>query len=144
MRMRFVCLLLAAVVVMSPLARARAQSPELAKLRGETAAQRDQRMRWWREARFGLFIHWGVYSILADGEWVMNNKQIPVTQYELLPTFFNPTPLFHLDDTATPICEAVRKMDILDYARLKTFTKFIGRRFPYCGINITVVQHVDT
>ena len=36
---------------------------------GETAEQRDTRMAWWREAKFGMLIHWGVYSITADGEW---------------------------------------------------------------------------
>ncbi|MBX2901089.1 MAG: alpha-L-fucosidase [Cyclobacteriaceae bacterium] len=46
---------------------------------------------WFQNARFGLFIHWGVYSVLADGEWVMNTKQIPVKTYEKLPAFFNPT-----------------------------------------------------
>lgn len=46
---------------------------------------------WFQDARFGLFIHWGVYSVLGDGEWVMNNQQIPVNDYEKLPDFFNPT-----------------------------------------------------
>ncbi len=46
---------------------------------------------WFQDAKFGLFIHWGVYSILGDGEWVMNNQKIPIRQYEKLPTFFNPT-----------------------------------------------------
>jgi alpha-L-fucosidase len=45
---------------------------------------------WFRDARFGLFIHWGVYSTLADGEWVMNQKHIKVSEYEKLPAFFNP------------------------------------------------------
>lgn len=45
---------------------------------------------WFEEARFGLFIHWGVYSQLGDGEWVMNNQRIPVKTYEKLPAFFNP------------------------------------------------------
>lgn len=45
---------------------------------------------WFQDARFGLFIHWGVYSVLGDGEWVMNNQQIPIKTYEKLPTFFNP------------------------------------------------------
>ncbi len=45
---------------------------------------------WFQDARFGLFIHWGVYSVLGDGEWVMNNQQIPVKAYEKLPAFFNP------------------------------------------------------
>lgn len=46
---------------------------------------------WFQNARFGLFIHWGVYSVLGDGEWVMNNQQIPVATYEKVPAFFNPT-----------------------------------------------------
>src|SRR5690606_18567650 len=47
--------------------------------------------RWFRDASFGLFIHWGVYSVLGDGEWVMNQQQIPIKNYEKLPDFFNPT-----------------------------------------------------
>ena len=46
---------------------------------------------WFEDARFGMFIHWGVYSILGDGEWVMNNQDIPADRYRLLPSFFNPT-----------------------------------------------------
>ena len=46
--------------------------------------------RWFQEARFGLFIHWGVYSVLGDGEWVMNNRHIRVAEYEKVPAFFNP------------------------------------------------------
>ncbi len=45
---------------------------------------------WFEDARFGMFIHWGVYSILGDGEWVMNNQNIPISAYERLPGFFNP------------------------------------------------------
>lgn len=45
---------------------------------------------WFQDARFGLFVHWGVYSILGDGEWVMNNQNISVDEYEKLPQFFNP------------------------------------------------------
>ena len=46
---------------------------------------------WFQDAKFGLFIHWGVYSVLGDGEWVMNQQQIPITAYEKIPSFFNPT-----------------------------------------------------
>jgi alpha-L-fucosidase len=66
----------------------------------ETAAQRDARMGWWREARFGMFIHWGLYSIPAGtwnnkrvpsiGEWIMNNASIPVADYKALAGNFNP------------------------------------------------------
>ena len=44
-----------------------------------------------RDAKVGLFIHWGVYSLLADGEWVMNNRDIRAAEYEHLAPRFNPT-----------------------------------------------------
>lgn len=66
----------------------------------ETAAQRDTRMHWWREAKFGLFIHWGVYAVPAGtyhdqrvggiGEWIMRNAQIPVAEYRAFAREFNP------------------------------------------------------
>ena len=46
--------------------------------------------QWFAEAKFGLFIHWGVYSVLGDGEWVMQVQNISVDAYERLPSFFNP------------------------------------------------------
>ena len=45
---------------------------------------------WFQQAKFGLFVHWGVYSLLGDGEWVMNNQNIAIDEYKKLPTFFNP------------------------------------------------------
>ena len=67
----------------------------------ETAPNRNARMQWWREARFGMFIHWGLYSIPAGtwngkqvpgiGEWIMNTASIPVAQYKALASQFNPT-----------------------------------------------------
>ncbi len=46
---------------------------------------------WFQDARFGMFIHWGVYSVLGDGEWVMNNRKMTVAEYEKLAPRFNPT-----------------------------------------------------
>ena len=46
---------------------------------------------WFENARFGMFIHWGVYSVLGDGEWVMNNRKMTVAEYEKLPPQFDPT-----------------------------------------------------
>lgn len=46
--------------------------------------------QWFQDAKFGLFIHWGIYSILGDGEWVMQNKKIDKKTYERLADFFNP------------------------------------------------------
>ena len=46
---------------------------------------------WFQDAKFGLFIHWGVYSVLGDGEWIMETRPINRTDYAKLPAFFNPT-----------------------------------------------------
>jgi len=45
---------------------------------------------WFQDAKFGLFIHWGVYSVLGDGEWVMETRPINRADYAKLPNFFNP------------------------------------------------------
>ncbi len=61
---------------------------------------KDERMEWWRDARLGLFIHWGLYAVPAGtykgervkgiGEWIMNNAKIPVAEYEKFAGQFNP------------------------------------------------------
>jgi len=66
----------------------------------ETPEQRDARMKWWREARFGMFVHWGVYSVPGGiyqgkeiggiGEWIMNSAKIPVAEYKAYAKQFNP------------------------------------------------------
>ena len=45
---------------------------------------------WFQDAKFGLFIHWGLYSVLGDGEWVMETRPINRADYAKLPNFFNP------------------------------------------------------
>ena len=49
-------------------------------------------MPWWREARFGMFVHWGLYSRLARGEWVMNRDCIPRDEYAKLADDWRPRP----------------------------------------------------
>jgi alpha-L-fucosidase len=80
-RARAVCLVLAAFLTLP------------------TAAARDARMDWWREARFGMFVHWGLYAIPAGewqgrtdfGEWIRNNAKIPIDVYDQFRAQFNPT-----------------------------------------------------
>src|ERR1044071_2365409 len=67
----------------------------------ESKADRDKRMAWWRDAGFGMFIHWGVYSVPAGvyngkeikglGEWIMEDAKIPIPEYEQFAKQFNPT-----------------------------------------------------
>ena len=45
---------------------------------------------WWQEARFGMFIHWGLYSVLGRHEWVQNRESIPPEVYEKYQEFFEP------------------------------------------------------
>lgn len=67
----------------------------------DAGLDRDRRLAWWREARFGMFIHWGLYALpagtwkgtrspKANGEWIMNDLQIPLADYEELAARFNP------------------------------------------------------
>lgn len=53
--------------------------------------QREERTKWFQEARLGMFIHWGLYSIPAAGEWIMTNRQMTVEEYEPYFKEFNPT-----------------------------------------------------
>ena len=89
-------LLLAAAsfaLLLAPLARAQNDPVE-------TKEQRDARMGWWREAKFGMFVHWGVYSVPAGiyhdkpvngiGEWIMNRGKIPMADYQAFAKEFNP------------------------------------------------------
>ncbi|MCA0757276.1 alpha-L-fucosidase [Paenibacillus sp. N4] len=50
----------------------------------------EEDMQWWRDAKFGMFIHWGAYSIIGRGEWVMNKEQIPYEEYRKTAMSFNP------------------------------------------------------
>ena len=88
-------LLLGWLAIAAPL-----RAAEDAKWNQETPQQRDARMKWWRDARFGMFIHWGLYAVPAGtwkgkpvggiGEWIMNSANIPVAEYEQLAKQFNP------------------------------------------------------
>ena len=66
----------------------------------ESKAERDRRMSWWRDAGFGMFIHWGAYAVPAGvykgtevkgiGEWIMHTAKIPIPEYEGFVAQFNP------------------------------------------------------
>lgn len=64
----------------------------------ESAAEKTQRMTWWKDAKFGLFIHWGIYAVAAGeyngqknyGEWLMYEAKIPKPEYEKFAPQFNP------------------------------------------------------
>lgn len=87
-------LLIAAAIAATPLhAETAAPKPVV-----ETPQQKAQRLQWWSEARFGLFIHWGLYAVPAGqwkdrtdmGEWFMDSTMMPVAEYEKFAARFNP------------------------------------------------------
>lgn len=73
------------LVSAAPAASAMAMQPT-------SEADRERRMKWWHEARFGMFIHWGLYSVLGRHEWAMEQEGIPVAEYEKLAAQFKPKP----------------------------------------------------
>lgn len=87
--------------LLRPVLAADAPAPVVDAKNGESAAARDRRMAWWRDARFGMFIHWGLYAVPAGeyggrkipgiGEWIMDNAKIPIPEYEKFAPQFNPT-----------------------------------------------------
>src|SRR5580658_1580799 len=61
-------------------------------MQAKMAATRAQRMAWWHEAKFGMFIHWGLYSVIGQHEWAKEVEGVPIPQYELLAKHFTPKP----------------------------------------------------
>ena len=91
----------AAALALSAAAEHKRRYPELPeKITAETPAQRDARMAWWRDARFGMFIHFGLYAAPARHEWVRSVEAIDNETYDskYLPRF-NPD-LFDADEWA--------------------------------------------
>ena len=68
--------------------------------RAQQEISQGDRMKWWRDARFGMFIHWGLYAVPAGewngkeiaglGEWIMKRAEIPAVEYRALAKQFNP------------------------------------------------------
>jgi len=82
-----------AAITASGISTAHGQSPQnIDKETAEQKADRERRMAWWKEAKFGMFIHWGLYSILGRHEWVMEMEGIPAQEYEKLAAQFKPRP----------------------------------------------------
>ena len=98
--------LLAAWLSGAALAQTPDAPPSVDPHANETKAQRDARMKWWREAKFGMFIHWGLYAVPAGryhgqpvggiGEWIMHSAHIPVGEYAAFANQFDPEQ-FHAD-----------------------------------------------
>ncbi|MDD4873212.1 MAG: alpha-L-fucosidase, partial [Kiritimatiellae bacterium] len=106
----------------------------------ETKEQRDARMKWWREARFGMFIHWGVYSVPAGtydgkeiagiGEWIMNRGKIPVDVYAKYTEKFNPVK-FNADEWVSIAKNAGMKYIVITSKHHDGFAMFHSKASKY-------------
>ena len=97
-----------------------------------TVADRTRRMQWWHAARFGMFIHWGLYSVLGRHEWVMENEGIPVSEYEKLAPQFKPKPNA-ARDWARLAKRAGMKYMVMTTKHHEGFCNFASNLTNYCA-----------
>ena len=98
----------------------------------EPPPDHDRRIQWWREAKFGMFIHWGLYSQLGRQEWVMSLEDIPVAEYEKLAKTFRPKPN-PARDWARLAKQAGMKYMVLTTKHHEGFCNFDSKLTDYCA-----------
>lgn len=107
---------------------------------------KDVRMKWWREAGFGMFIHWGVYSVPAGiynghqvnhiGEWIMNRGKIPVAEYQKFAKQFNPIK-FDADEWVSMAKEAGMKYIVITAKHHDGFAMFKSKASKWNIVDAT-------
>jgi alpha-L-fucosidase len=120
-----------------------------AKKAKKSKKTQDQRMQWWRDAKFGLFIHWGLYAAPAGtwkgkkipgiGEWIMNRAQIPVREYERLADDFNPVK-FDAEEWVQMTKDAGMKYLVITAKHHDGFALFKSASSPYNIVDATPLK----
>ena len=95
-------------------------------------SDRERRMQWWHAARFGMFVHWGVYSVYGRHEWVMLDEGIPVSEYAPHAKLFRPKPNAPRD-FARLAKQAGQKYMVLTTKHHEGFCNFDTRLTDYCA-----------
>ena len=108
-----------------------------AQLPKETEAQKMQRMKWWTDARFGMFIHWGLYAMPARHEWVKNRERLTNEQYQKYFEMFNPD-LYDPKEWAKMAREAGMKYVVLTAKHHEGFCLFDSKFTDYKSTNTPV------
>jgi len=108
--------------------------------------ERTQRTKWWRDAKFGMFIHWGLYAVPAGewngqvtseySEWIMYHKQIPVTEYEQLAKKFNPVK-FNAEQWVKLAKQAGMKYMVITAKHHDGFAMYHSKVTPYNIVDAT-------
>jgi len=128
-----------------------AEMHDIASLDEQAQRQRDQRLAWWKEARFGLFVHWGLYAIPANewkgmekknkppglgAEWIMYKARIPVAEYEQLAKDFNPVK-FNADEWVDVARDAGMKYIVITAKHCDGFAMYASKDTPYNIVDAT-------
>ena len=108
-----------------------------AQLPKETESQKMQRMKWWTDARFGMFIHWGLYAMPARHEWVKNRERMTDEQYQKYFDMFNPD-LYNPKEWAKMAREAGMKYVVLTAKHHEGFCLFDSKFTDYKSTNTPI------
>lgn len=103
------------------------------KIWDETKEEKEQRLKWWKDARFGMFIHWGLYAQAARHEWVKKRERIPNEEYQKYFELFNPD-LFNPAEWAKKAKAAGMKYAVITTKHHEGFAMFNSN---YSDYNIT-------
>jgi alpha-L-fucosidase len=110
------------------------QNTVTAQLKAETPEQKSKRMAWWTDARFGMFIHWGLYALPARHEWVKNYEKMTNEQYQKYFEEFNPD-LYNPKEWARMAKEAGMKYIVLTAKHHEGFCLFDSKYTDYKATN---------
>jgi alpha-L-fucosidase len=108
--------------------------PAQQKIWNETDAQKAQRMKWWTDARFGMFIHWGIYALPARHEWVKNRERLTTEQYQKYFDHFNPDQ-YNPQEWAKMAKEAGMKYAVITTKHHDGFCLFESKFTDYHAVN---------
>ncbi len=108
------------------------------------SSKNDLRMQWWKDAKFGMFIHWGIYSVPSGkwgetttyGEWIMHTAKIPRVEYAALAKKFNPTG-FNADEWVKLAKDAGQKYIVITSKHHDGFAMFGSKADPYNIVDAT-------
>jgi alpha-L-fucosidase len=116
--------------------------PGISFSQAETTEQHDARMQWWRDARFGMFIHWGLYAVPAGewegktdyGEWIRTSAEIPLDTYDHFREQFNPVK-FDADSWVKMARDAGMKYIVITSKHHDGFCMFDTKQTDFCVMN---------
>jgi alpha-L-fucosidase len=128
--------MLAAVLVAASGIAPRAAEPAAAPAPASSPNAGTESRRWLEDAKFGLFVHWGVSALVGKGEWLMEQDRIPISEYEKLPPRFNPGE-FDAERWARTVAEGGQKCLVVTVKQHDGFCLFESELTGYDIVDAT-------